>query len=156
MKGRSLMNTKRSIFANVTRLIVVMIFVGNLGMLSGAVLTQTPQPQPINQLPKLSLVPLVIVNVGLDNQAQPISSPTGASRPAVEFLLPRNGTKEFSVTTSGGNISVRFSNSVPAGVSAGAFEWVQSEVPAGNAIGRLRYSGCPSCPSSFTLDIGAT
>jgi len=124
-------------------------------MLSGAVLAQTPQPQPINPLPKLSLVPLVILNVGLDNLAQPVSSPIGAARSAPEFFLPRNGSKEFSVTTSGGNVSVHFSDSVPAGVSAGAFQWEQSEVPAGNAVGRLRYSGCPGCPSSFTIDIAA-
>ena len=152
------MNRKSSIRlfpATILSLGVALMLGVNLGIIGNEVRAQEPTT-PTSQLPKLSLVPLVIENVGLDNLAQPVTSPTGASRPTPEFFLPRNATKEFSVATSGGNITVRFSNSVPAGVSASSFQWEQSEVPAGNAIGRLRYSGCPSCPATFTIEIGAS
>src|SRR5260370_657215 len=104
---------------------------GNPGIFGNAVMAQNPQPPPtkVNPIPKLSLVPLVILNVGLDNVAQAVFSPTGASRPASEFLVPRNGSKEFTVTTSGGgDPTVRFSDSVPAGVPATAFQWEQDAV----------------------------
>ena len=130
----------------------------NPGLLGNEVMAQNPQPPPtkINPFPKVSLVPLVILNVGLDNVAQPVFSPTGASRPAPEFFIPRNGSKEFTVTTSGGGEPTgHFSDSVPAGVLATAFQWAQNEVPAGNAVGRLRYSGCASCPASFTIQVRA-
>src|SRR5260370_14451528 len=103
----------------------------NPGLLGNEVMAQNPQPPPtkVNPFPKLSLVPLVILNVGLDNVAQPVFSPTGASRPTPEFLVPRNGAKEFTVTTSGGgDPTVRFSDSVPAGVPATAFQWEQDAV----------------------------
>jgi len=155
------MNSKPSIrcfLATTLTLGVALMLGGNPGLLGHEVLAQNPQPPltKINPFPRVSVVPLVILNVGLDNVAQPVFSPTGASRPASEFLIPRNGSKEFTVTTSGGGEpTAHFLDSVPAGVPANAFQWVQNEVPAGNAIGRLRYSGCPGCPASFNLDIGA-
>jgi hypothetical protein len=125
-----------------------------LSLVSGLCTAQEPTT-PINKFPKLSLVPLVIVNIGSGEIAFPVSSPTGAPRPLPEFFLPRNGSKEITVTTSGGNVKVNFSNSVPPGVTATAFQWQQSSVPAGNAVGRLEYSGCASCPASFTLEVTA-
>ena len=131
--------------------------VGITLMVSIPVHAQEPQPvTPANNVPRLSLVPLAIVNVGSGEIAAPVSSPTGASRTSPEFFLPRNGQKEITVTTSGGNVSVRFSNSVPPGVSANAFQWTQTTVPAGNAVGHLKYDGCASCPASFTLEITAS
>ena len=130
-------------------------FVGN------SVRAQSPQPvSRVTNLPELSLVPLTLLNVGVDNLAQPLTSPTGISRGPAEFFLPRNfpkgGSKEVTLTTSGGNVSVRFFDSVPAGVPATAFQWEQSELPAGNAVGRLRYNGCAGCPDSFTLHLSAS
>src|SRR5215831_5849688 len=76
-----------------------------------SVLAQNPQPTTINNnLPSLSLIPLTLLNVGVDNIAQPLSSPTGISRGPAEFFLPRSvskgGSKEITLTTSGGSISV--------------------------------------------------
>jgi hypothetical protein len=122
--------------------------IGNLA------LAQEPTTR-VNNVPKLSLTPLVILNVGSGEIAAPVSSPTGAPRPVPEFFLPRNSSKEITVTTSGGNVSVRFSNSVPPGIPAAALQWEQSSVPAGNAVGHLKYNGCSSCPASFTLEITA-
>ena len=110
---------------------------------------------PVTNVPHLSLIPLTIVNIGSGEIAAPVSSPTGAPRPLPEFFLPRSGSKEITVTTSGGNLKVNFFNSVPAGVPASAFQWEQATLPAGNAVGRLRYNGCASCPASFTLEITA-
>jgi len=115
---------------------------------------QTPQPKP--NMPNLSLVPLTLVSVGLDDIAKPVSSPTGATFPTPEFFVPRNGTKTLDFITSGGSVNVNFSNSVPPGVPGSAFEWVQQRVPAGNAIGHLRYNGCASCPASITLSVTAS
>jgi hypothetical protein len=114
---------------------------------------QTPAP---NTQPHLSLVPVVLVSVGADGIAKPFSSPTGVSFPTPEFFVPRNGTKVFDITTSGGNVSVRFTNTVPAGIPANAFEWVQQSAPAPNANGKLRYNGCTTCPASFVLGVGAS
>jgi hypothetical protein len=114
---------------------------------------QTPQPNP---QPRLSLVPLVMVSAGADGIAKPFSSPTGVSFPTPEFFVPRNGTKVFDISTSGGNISVRFSNAVPAGIPASSFEWIQQNVPAPNANGKLRYNGCTSCPASFVVGVSAS
>jgi len=110
---------------------------------------------PVTNVPHLSLIPLTIVNIGSGEIAAPVSSPTGAPRPLPEFFLPRSDSKEITVTTSGGNLKVNFFNSVPAGVPASAFQWEQATLPAGNAVGRLRYNGCASCPASFTLEITA-
>lgn len=128
------------------------------GMVCNRLLAQEPRPVSVATpaLPKLSLVPLVIVSVGVDNVAQPVSAPTGASRAPAEFVLPKTGSKEIAVTTSGGSIDVHFSDSAPAGVPANAFQWEQTSLPAGNATGRLRYSGCQGCPDSFTLHITAS
>jgi hypothetical protein len=115
---------------------------------------QTPVPKP--NVPPLSLVPLTLLSVGLDEIAKPITSPTGVAFPTPEFFIPRNATKTLDFITSGGNLNVNFSNSVPSGAPAGAFEWVQSRVPAGNAIGHLRYNGCSSCPASITLSVTAS
>jgi len=117
---------------------------------------QTPTPQPQQNLPHLSLVPLTLLSVGLDDIARPLSSPTGVTFPTPEFFVPRNGTKTLDFITSGGNLKVNFSNSVPAGASASAFEWVQLSVPAGNAVGHLRYNGCASCPASINLSVTAS
>src|SRR5438552_5959394 len=138
--------------------VVVIILLGlHAGVITNPVIAQSPQPTTqVTNVPKLSLVPLVIVNIGSGEIAFPVSSPTGAPRPIPEFFLPRNGSKEITVTTSGGNVKVNFFNSVPPGVSATAFQWEQSSVPAGNAVGRLRYSGCASCPASFTLEVTAS
>src|SRR5690242_21512963 len=54
---------------------------------------QTPTPQPQQNLPHLSLVPLTLLSVGLDDIARPLSSPTGVTFPTPEFFVPRNGTK---------------------------------------------------------------
>lgn len=115
---------------------------------------QTPQPKP--NMPNLSLVPLTLVSVGLDDVAKPFSSPTGVAFPTPEFFIPRSGTKTLDFITSGGSVNVDFSNSVPAGASASAFEWVQPRIPAGNAVGHLRYTGCTSCPASITLSVTAS
>jgi hypothetical protein len=122
---------------------------------NGRVAAQEPTTQVTN-LPHLSLVPLVILNIGSGEISFPVSSPTGAPRPIPEFFLPRNGAKEITVTTSGGSANVRFFNSVPPGVSSTAFQWQQSSLAAGNAVGRLEYSGCASCPASFTLEVTAS
>src|ERR1700704_1594307 len=102
-------------------------------------LTQAQTPEPPNG-PRLSMIPLTMLSIGLDGVAQPVSSPTGVPHPPVEFFLPGTmaigHSKEFLVTTSGGNVNVRFAVSVPAGVPDSAFQWEQSEVPAGNAVGR--------------------
>ena len=116
---------------------------------------QTPQPQPQPNVPHLSLVPLTLVSVGLDDVSKPFSSPTGVAFPTPEFFVPRNGTKTLDFITSGGNVNVNFSDSVASGVPASAFEWVQQRVPAGNAVGHLKYNGCASCPASFTLSVTA-
>ena len=144
-----------------TRFVVPLVLV-TLGLSFGVrvnkVAAQVPN-QPTtnipNNLPNLSLVPLVIVNIGSGELAFPVSSPTGAPRQIPEFFLPRSGSKEITVTTSGGNLKVNFFNSVPPGVPATAFQWQQTTLPAGNAVGRLEYSGCASCPSSFTLEVTA-
>jgi len=117
---------------------------------------QNPQPQPQPNVPHLSLVPLTLISVGLDDVAKPFSSPTGIAFPTPEFFVPRNGTRSLDFITNGGNINVNFSNSLPPGVPASAFEWVQPRVPAGNAVGHLRYNGCQSCPASFTLSVTAS
>ncbi|HSP62981.1 MAG TPA: hypothetical protein VLQ90_08380, partial [Pyrinomonadaceae bacterium] len=156
------MNSKPSIrffLATALSVGIALMFGANSGIPGNEAIAQKPQPTKPNNVPELSLVPLVILSVGLGNVSQPIGSPLGGPRPALEFLLPRfvpRGGSEFSVITSGGNVTVHFSDGVPAGVPASAFEWEQIEVPAGNAVGRLRYKGCSSCPASFTIDIGAS
>ena len=116
---------------------------------------QVDAQEPRPNIPNLSLVPLVMLSVGVDDIANPVSSPTGAARPTPEFFVPRNVSKEFLVATSGGSGTVGFSSSVPPGVPASDFQWEQVSVPAGNATGRLRYNGCTSCPASFTIEITA-
>ena len=149
-------NKRRTLFSTIG--CAAMIFLGVLpGMRGSIAVAQNPQPTtPTTNVPKLSLIPLVILNIGSGEIAFPVSSPTGAPRPIPEFFLPRTGSKEITVTTSGGNVKVNFFNTVPPGVSATAFQWEQSSVPAGNAVGRLRYSGCASCPASFTLEVTAS
>src|SRR5438876_4877663 len=149
-------NKRRTLFSTIG--CAAMIFLGVLpGMRGSIAVAQEPQPTTqVTNVPKLSLIPLVILNIGSGEIAFPVSSPTGAPRPIPEFFLPRNGSKEITVTTSGGNVKVNFFNSVPPGVSATAFQWEQSSVPAGNAVGRLEYSGCASCPASFTLEVTAS
>ena len=110
----------------------------------------------VTNVPKLSLVPLAITNIGSGEVSAPVSSPSGAPRAIPEFFLPRTGSKEITVTTSGGNVKVSFFNSVPPGVPSTAFQWEQTTVPAGNAVGHLRYNGCASCPASFTLEVTAS
>lgn len=134
---------------------IVTLLVPLCGLFANQVAGQEPTT-PITNIPKLSLVPLAIVNIGSGEIGSPVSSPTGAPRAIPEFFLPRNGSQEISVITSGGSESVRFFNSVPAGVSAAAFQWEQTSVPAGNAVGHLRYRGCESCPASFTLEVTAS
>jgi len=138
--------------------VVVIILLGlHAEVITVPVMAQEPQPTTqVTNVPKLSLVPLVIVNIGSGEISAPVSSPTGAPRPIPEFFLPRSGSTEITVTTSGGNVKVNFFNSVPPGVSATAFQWEQNSVPAGNAVGRLRYNGCSSCPASFTLEVTAS
>ena len=129
--------------------LLAVIGAGNLAELAG----QTPIPKfP----PNLSLVPVALVNVGMDGAARAFKTPTGIQLPMPEFVVPRNGTKLFDIATSGGNVRVNFSNSVPAGVPAGAFAWETASAPAGNAVGRLRYNGCASCPVSFTFGVTAS
>jgi hypothetical protein len=136
-------------FAAVLSLSFVSVFQG--------VAAQEPKPTtPQSNIPALSLVPVTINDVGLDGVAAPVSTPRGGAGGVPQFFLPKSGQKVLVVETSGGSGKVRFSNSVPEGVPPSAFQWEQTEVPAGNAAGRLRYNGCASCPASFTLELLAT
>jgi hypothetical protein len=131
-------------------------FTLNAGSGGPVCINSVPPPGNIDQPPHLSLVPLVLVSVGVDGVAMPFSSPTGIQRPTPEFFVPRNGTKVFNITTSGGNVNVGFGDSVPAGVPASTFEWMQQTLPAGNATGQLRYNGCASCPASFAFGVNVS
>lgn len=130
---------------------LALLFVGTGG---GIAVAQSPQPQPGSQLPNLR--PLAFVNVSLDGVAKPIgSSPTGIQF-TPGFLIPRAGvSKTLEFKTKDGRSSVRFSHSLPSGVSANAFTWQQTSVAAPNAVGRLNYTGCQNCPASITISVKA-
>lgn len=130
-------------FTMITSLMIAMLVA-----FSGTILSQAPPPN-------LSLIPVVLISISLDGVAKPVNSPAGNPLPAPEFLVPRTGTKTFNLNTKDGSIDTTFSHSVSSGVPASAFTLLQAVVPAPNAVGKLQFNGCKTCPSSFTVTVTA-
>jgi hypothetical protein len=116
--------------------------------------SQVPVQRSVPKVP--SLVPVVILSVGVDAVAHPLSSPTGAPLPGGELFLPRGSGKTLVFLTSSGHDEVSFSVAPPPGVPAGTFSWEQTKVQGPSAAGRLDYHGCAGCPASFTLTVRAS
>ena len=133
---------------------VALVLCGALAGARGSLaLVQSPQPNPKPGSQLGDLKPLGLVSVALDGVAKPIgSSPTGLVSSTPEFPVPRSGVdKILEIRTRDGRSSVHFSRSLPAGVPQSAIAFIQESVSAPNAVGKLRFAGCASCPSSITI-----
>lgn len=119
---------------------------------------QAPQPIPKPGSQLGDLKPLGLVNVALDGVAKPIgSSPTGLAFSTPEFPVPRSGVEKIlEIRTRDGRSKVNFSRSLSPGVPQSAIAFIQESVSAPNAVGKLRFGGCASCPSSITISVSAT
>ena len=137
--------------------VALVLWAASAGAGGSLALTQSPQPIPKPGSQLGDLKPIALVNVALDGVAKPIgSAPTGISFSTPEFPVPRTGVEKIlEIRTRDGRSSVHFSRTLPAGVPQSAVQFIQDSVSAPNAVGKLRFSGCASCPASITISVSA-
>ncbi|MEP7273593.1 MAG: hypothetical protein ABI882_19000 [Acidobacteriota bacterium] len=137
--------------------VLLMLCMVSAGARGSLAVVQGPQPIPKPGSQLGDLKPLALVNVSLDGIAKPIgSSPTGTSFSTPEFAVPRSVEKILEIRTRDGRSNVRFSRTLPPGVPQGAVQFLQESVSAPNAVGRLRFSACPTCPATIAIAVSAS
>ena len=141
------------VFLQAISVLAILLTVFHANIANGQPRPTTPVgPRPIRDL---SLAPLEVLNISLDGVAKRLSSPRGTP-PVPGFSVPRALTKTFLVRTRGGTVDIFFAVSLPDGIPPATFRFENNRVRTPNAVGRLLFAGCPTCPSRFEITIRAT